>query len=75
MRIEQAINRALFSEKEKGVFYVRFNMDGLMRGDYKSRITLTASGTMITNPGSVSSEPVMDEQPRRCMDGRGKRDG
>lgn len=38
VRIEQAINRALFSEKEKGRFYVQFNIDGLMRGDYKSRM-------------------------------------
>ena len=38
VRIEQAINRALFSEKEKGRFYVQFNLDGLMRGDYKSRM-------------------------------------
>ena len=33
-----AINRALFSDKEKGRFYVQFNLDGLMRGDYKSRM-------------------------------------
>lgn len=32
------MNRALFSEKEKGRFYVQFNIDGLMRGDYKSRM-------------------------------------
>ena len=38
VRIEQAINRALFSDKEKGRFYVQFNIDGLMRGDYKSRM-------------------------------------
>ena len=38
VRLEQAMNRALFSDKEKGVYYVRFNMDGLMRGDYKSRM-------------------------------------
>ncbi len=38
VRIEQAMNRALFSENEKGRFYVQFNMDGLMRGDYKSRM-------------------------------------
>lgn len=38
VRIEQAINRALFSDKEKGRFYVQFNMEGLMRGDYKSRM-------------------------------------
>ena len=38
VRIEQSINRALFSDAEKGRFYVQFNIDGLMRGDYKSRM-------------------------------------
>lgn len=38
VRIEQAMNRALFVENEKGHFYVQFNIDGLMRGDYKSRM-------------------------------------
>ena len=38
VRIEQAMNRALFSEQEKGRFYAQFNIDGLMRGDYKSRM-------------------------------------
>ncbi len=38
IRIEQAMNRALFSQNEKGRFYVQFNLDGLMRGDYKSRM-------------------------------------
>ena len=31
VRIEQAMNRALFPETEKGRFYVQFNLDGLMR--------------------------------------------
>ena len=38
VRIEQAVNRALFSDAEKGRFFVQFNIDGLMRGDYKSRM-------------------------------------
>ena len=38
VRIEQAINRSLFSEKEKRDFYVQFNIDGLMRGAYKERM-------------------------------------
>lgn len=38
VRIEQAINRTLFTENDKGRFYVQFNIDGLMRGDYKSRM-------------------------------------
>ncbi len=37
-RIEQAINRTLITESEKGHFYAQFNLDGLMRGDYKSRM-------------------------------------
>ena len=44
VRLEQSMNRALFSDKEKGVYYVRFNMDGLMRGDYKSRMEGYAIG-------------------------------
>ena len=50
VRIEQAMNRALFSEKEKGGshgskrFFVQFNIDGLMRGDYKSRMEGYAIG-------------------------------
>ena len=44
VRIEQSINRALFSDAEKAGspggrrFFVQFNIDGLMRGDYKSRM-------------------------------------
>ncbi len=38
VRIEQAINRSLFSEKEKPRFYAQFNIDGLMRGAYKERM-------------------------------------
>lgn len=38
VRMEQAMNRALFPDNEKRRFYVQFNLDGLMRGDYKSRM-------------------------------------
>lgn len=50
VRIEQAMNRALFTEKEKsrgpdsGCYYVRFNIDGLMRGSYKERMEGYAIG-------------------------------
>ncbi len=37
-RWEQAIHRALFSDIEKKRFFVRFNVEGLLRGDYKSRM-------------------------------------
>mgnify|MGYP000865815538 FL=1 len=44
VRIEQAMNRALFTEKEKSVFFVRINIDGLMRGSYKERMEGYAIG-------------------------------
>lgn len=44
VRIEQAMNRVLFSEREKPKYYTQFNLDGLMRGDYKSRMEGYAIG-------------------------------
>ena len=57
VRLEQAMNRALFSDKEKGVYYVRFNMDGLMRGDYKSRMEGYAIGRQ---NGWLSTNDIRD---------------
>ncbi len=37
-RIETALNRRLLSENEKGTYFFKFNVDGLMRGDYQSRM-------------------------------------
>lgn len=44
VRIEQSMNRALFTESEKKKHYVHFNMDGLLRGDYESRMRGYTSG-------------------------------
>lgn len=38
MRWEQSMARRLFSESEKDTFFIRFNVDGLLRGDYQSRM-------------------------------------
>ena len=38
VRIEQSMNKALIPETERGKYFIKFNMDGLMRGDYKSRM-------------------------------------
>ncbi|MEA5066612.1 MAG: phage portal protein, partial [Eubacteriales bacterium] len=37
-RWEQSIHRALLLPSEKQRFFVRFNVEGLLRGDYKSRM-------------------------------------
>ena len=43
-RWEQSIRRALFSQDEKQRFFARFNLDGLLRGDYQSRMNGYAVG-------------------------------
>ena len=68
VRIEQAMNRALFSESEKGRFYVQFNIDGLMRGVYKSRMEGYAiarqNGWMSANDirALENMNPIPDEE-------------
>ena len=37
-RWEQAIKRSLLSENEKKTYFAKFNVDGLLRGDYQSRM-------------------------------------
>lgn len=44
VRMEQSMNRALLRLEEKGRFYTHINIDGLMRGDYKSRMEGYAIG-------------------------------
>ncbi|MED5763394.1 phage portal protein, partial [Streptococcus anginosus] len=52
-RWEQAIVRRLFTEEEKKKYYVKFNVDGLLRGDYQSRMngyaTARQNGWMSAN--------------------------
>ena len=39
IRWEQALSRALLGAEEKGKYFFRFNVEGLLRGDYQSRMT------------------------------------
>ena len=43
-RWEQAMNRSLLNEKEKSGSFIKFNVDGLLRGDYQSRMNGYAVG-------------------------------
>ncbi|MEA4923575.1 MAG: phage portal protein [Eubacteriaceae bacterium] len=43
-RWEQAITRSLFTPDEKKKYFVKFNLDGLLRGDYQSRMNGYAVG-------------------------------
>ncbi|MEA5048160.1 MAG: phage portal protein [Eubacteriales bacterium] len=39
VRWEQSMCRVLLSESEKSAYFIKFNVDGLLRGDYASRMT------------------------------------
>ena len=38
VRFEQGFNKALFNETERRNYFVKFNVDGLLRGDYETRM-------------------------------------
>ena len=43
-RWEQAIQKALFLPSERRTYFAKFNVDGLLRGDYQSRMNGYATG-------------------------------
>ena len=53
VRWEQALQRALLPAAEKREFFIKFNVDGLLRGDYQSRMngyaTARQNGWMSSN--------------------------
>lgn len=44
IRWEQSLMRALLAADEKAVYFVKFNLEGLLRGDYQSRMNGYAIG-------------------------------
>lgn len=44
VRWEQEISRSLLTEEERTLYFAKFNVDGLLRGDYKSRMEGYAVG-------------------------------
>ena len=68
VRLEQAFNKALFSEKEKGDYFTSFVVDGLLRGDYASRMQGYSVGIQngFMSPNDVRSlenmNPIPDEE-------------
>ena len=43
-RWEESLARSLFNSEEKGQYFVKFNVDGLLRGDYASRMQGYSTG-------------------------------
>lgn len=56
-RWEHSMNRALFNDKEKEDMFIKFNVDGLLRGDYKSRMEGYAIGRQ---NGWLSANDIRD---------------
>jgi HK97 family phage portal protein len=62
VRLEQAMCLALLSEKEQEQYYIKFNLDGLLRGEYESRMRGYQIGI---NSGFMSQNDVrrLEEMP------------
>ena len=65
IRWEQSIHRALLAKDEKDVMFVKFNVDGLLRGDYASRMNGYAVGIQngFMSPNDVRELENMDRIP------------
>ena len=61
-RWEQAIHRSLLLESEKKEYFAKFNVDGLLRGDYQSRMSGYATGIQngFLSPNDIRSLENMD---------------
>jgi HK97 family phage portal protein len=69
-RWEQAIKRDLFLPSERGVYFAEFNVDGLLRGDIKSRYEAYAVGRQ---NGWLSADDIRElENMNPLPDGQGK---
>ena len=64
VRWEQAIQRALFTENEKRQYFVKFNVDGLLRGDYQSRMNGYAVGRQ---NGWLSANDIRELENLNCI--------
>ena len=69
VRWEQALMQALLLPGEKSGFFIRFNLDGLLRGDYKSRTEGYATGRQ---NGWLSANDIRElEDMNRLPEGQG----
>ncbi|WP_436231440.1 phage portal protein [Arcanobacterium phocae] len=57
IRWEQAITKTLLSDHEKPQVYVKFNLEGLLRGDYKSRMD---GHTVVRQNGWMSANDIRE---------------
>ena len=65
VRWEQSMERVLFNEDEKKKYFIKFNVDGLLRGDYQSRMSGYSVGIQngFLSPNDVRELENMDLMP------------
>jgi HK97 family phage portal protein len=70
VRWEQALNAKLFTEEERERFYIKFEIDGLMRGNIKGRYEAYSIGLM---NGFLNADEVREKEDMNPLpDGLGK---
>lgn len=68
-RWEQAMHRALFTEEQKSRYFFKFNVGGLLRGDYQSRMQGYA---IARQNGWINADEIRElEDMDRLPDGQG----
>ena len=62
VRMEQSMFQQLFTEEEQQKYFVKFNVDGLLRGDYQSRMSGYSVGIQngFLSPNDVRELENMD---------------
>lgn len=68
VRFEQAVYKSLLNEWERKTYYARFNVDGLLRGDYQSRMQGYAIGRQ---NGWLSANDIRELEDMNPIEGGG----
>ena len=65
VRWEQSLSKALFSQEEKKKYFFKFNLEGLLRGDYQSRMNGYSIGIQngFLSPNDIRELENMDKIP------------
>lgn len=66
VRIEQALNRSLLSDSERGEYFFKFNIAGLLRGDMKTRYEAYSKAIA---DGWMNRNEVRELEDRNPVDG------
>lgn len=64
IRWEQSLQKALLSESEKKQYFIKFNVDGLLRGDYASRMQGYATARQ---NGWMSANDIRELEDMNCI--------